>query len=125
RPGADNPAINALALQCVSHFDHFRAPPSEQEIQRRRQHPLSERQLGLLQKWGYPYTDEEFRFHLTLSDAIDDHRIADAFYRAAVQYFDIPEVMRISEIALFFEATAGADFRLLRRYPLTGKKPFE
>ena len=71
-PVAAGDALYALAGQCVSELDSFRAPPSESETARRRKAGLTERQDALLRRWGYPYVFEEFRFHLTLTGRLPD-----------------------------------------------------
>ncbi|MBI3726963.1 MAG: DUF1045 domain-containing protein [Burkholderiales bacterium] len=116
RPTGDQPALDEFAFACVSHFDHFRAAMSEAELVRRQQMPLSPRQNDLLLEWGYPYTAEEFRFHMTLTDKLDAGAVADSLHDAAVQYFTLPEPLIINSIALFVEHQAGADFELLERF---------
>ncbi|MFZ6848647.1 DUF1045 domain-containing protein [Undibacterium sp. RuRC25W] len=116
RPGDKNSAIHQLAMQCVSHFDYLRAPLRPEELARRQQQQLSARQLRLLQHWGYPYTAEEYRFHMTLTDALNNTDAAEAIERGARQHFDIGEPLIIHSIALFYEAASGDDFQLLRHY---------
>jgi hypothetical protein len=65
-------SINALAADAVAFFDPFRAAPSEQEIARRNPQALSLRQRALLAEWGYPYVFEEYRFHITLADRLNE-----------------------------------------------------
>jgi len=67
RPAGDSRAIDDLAAACVEHFDRFRAPPSEAELQRRLAAPLTDRHKALLARWGYPYVFDQFRFHMTLT----------------------------------------------------------
>ncbi len=120
RPTVDHTAqaeLNNFAFDCVRHFDQFRAPMSEMELARRQKVPLSPRQNALLLEWGYPYTAEEFRFHMTLTDRLDAGAVADSLHDAAVEYFYLPEALIIDSIALFMEAEAGADFELLARIP--------
>src|SRR5262249_18435104 len=62
--------LSSLAAACVRGFDGFRAPPSEQEMARRRKETLTPRQLKLLDNWGYPYVLEEWRFHMTLASGL-------------------------------------------------------
>ena len=118
RPGTECAEINALATACVRHFHHFSAALTTSEITRRAKQTLSQRQRDLLLRWGYPYTEEEFRFHLTLSDTQKDlHSATSTQLRdAAVQYFSINEVLKISSIALFHEERMRADFKLLKHY---------
>lgn len=62
--------LNQFAFACVKEFESFRKPLSEADIKRRKQAALSARQETLLHEYGYPYVAEEFRFHMTLSDAM-------------------------------------------------------
>ena len=116
RPVGDTSSLNQLAMQCVSQFDHLRAALKPEELARRQQQQLSARQLRLLQHWGYPYTAEEYRFHMTITDSLDNTDAADAILKAARRHFDIGEPLVIRSIALFHETNPGDDFRLLQRY---------
>lgn len=68
----ENELLDALARSCVMELDRFRRPPSSEELDQRRGKGLTTEQDRLLLRWGYPYVLEEFRFHLTLSNTIDD-----------------------------------------------------
>ena len=119
RPHGDVSAINRLAMDCVSTFDRFRAPLSAADIARRQRHPLSERQMQLLQRWGYPYTEEEFRFHMTLTDALHQSAHTDqaeAIWQAAQNFFKIDAPLQLNGLALFTESAPGAPFQLVQRY---------
>jgi len=72
RPKVKCQELNTLAERAVRDFDHFRKPPSAEELQRRRGAGLSAGQEAMLTAWGYPYVMEEFRFHLTLTGRICD-----------------------------------------------------
>lgn len=117
RPTENQAAINALAFACVEHFDQFRAPMSEADLARRQQHPLSPRQQALLMQWGYPYTEEEFRFHMTLTDRLEPGALADSIHTAAQKHFDLDAPLDINGLALFTEHQPGADFQLAARFP--------
>lgn len=119
RPHGDVSAIHRLAMDCVSSFDHFRAPLSAADIARRQRHPLSDRQMQLLQRWGYPYTEEDFRFHMTLTDALHESAHADqaeAICQAAQNFFKIDAPLQLNGLALFTESAPGAPFQLVQRY---------
>jgi putative phosphonate metabolism protein len=73
-PATENAAVCALAASCVAHFDGFRAPLTEAERGRRLAARLTERQIGYVEHWGYPYVLDEFRFHMTLTGALDPDR---------------------------------------------------
>jgi hypothetical protein len=74
-PTAADAAIDRLAAACVTAFDRFRAPLSAQD-RNRRVIGLSERQVGNLDRWGYPFVFDDFRLHLTLTGRLDGDRQA-------------------------------------------------
>ncbi len=67
RPQGDVAPLADITSHMVRTLDPFRAPLSEAEVQRRASVGLTTRQMALLERWGYPYVMEEFRFHLTLT----------------------------------------------------------
>lgn len=71
-PVAPCPALDALAAACVRHFDCFRAPMNGQERERRLAASLTQRQTHNLERWGYPYVFDDFRFHMTLTGPLAD-----------------------------------------------------
>ncbi|WP_334189380.1 phosphonate metabolism protein/1,5-bisphosphokinase (PRPP-forming) PhnN [Noviherbaspirillum sp.] len=119
--------IGALAMRCVSYFDLLRAPPTPAELARRRHAGLSERQETLLQRWGYPHTEEQFRFHMTLSDSLEeaDAHTVDSMRKAAESCFDEAAAhgpMSIDNLAIFREDSPGAPFRLWRRFAFDAER---
>lgn len=115
------PGMDALAARCVHEFDAFRAPPAEAETAQRRSAGLTPRQDALLQRWGYPYVMEEFRFHMTLTGRLD------AGERAALQASLAPLAaplcaapLQVDAVALFAQSDRAAPFRLARRYEFGG-----
>lgn len=70
-PEGEQGALAALAARVVTALDHFRAPPGEAELARRRESNLSPAQEQHLKDWGYPYVMDQFRFHMTLSGRLD------------------------------------------------------
>lgn len=117
-PISPSDGLSNLANRCVMELDEFRAPPTADELARRRQDKLSRAQDQLLKMWGYPYVLNEFRFHLTLTSAVEHNRrdsmiagLVDAAGDALCDY-------SIDDICLMVEPTSGAPFELLRRLPL-------
>lgn len=66
-PSAD---VVDLARDCVAELDAFRAPMSGDERTRRLAAPLTQTQIELMDRWGYPYVFDEFRFHMTLTNVL-------------------------------------------------------
>ena len=62
-----SPALAALAGACVTALDRFRAPPTPEEIARRRATGLDPVDAANLARWGYPWVLDRFRFHMTLT----------------------------------------------------------
>ena len=75
-PQAHSPALDRLAADCVTRFDRFRAPMTADETARRTAAGLSDAQAANLERWGYPYVLDEFRFHMTLTGRIAADRRA-------------------------------------------------
>ncbi len=119
-PMGDTAGLAQLAERCVSDLDAFRAPPTRGELERRRRAGLSARQEALLAQWGYPYVQEEFRFHLTLTGSFDA-AVLDAVEPVLAEAVAplLPRPFEIGEICLFGEAPSGM-FHILHRYALAG-----
>lgn len=118
-PANPCPPLADLAGACVRGLDAFRAPASEAELAKRRAAGLSPEQEALLAEWGYPYVLDEFRFHLTLTGALED-AAADATRAALADLTrDLTGPMPVAEICLCGELPSGR-FHLIRRYPLQG-----
>lgn len=122
RPAQPLADLDALAADCVRDFDRFRAPPSEQELARRRATGLSERQEQYLQQWGYPYVLEEFRMHFTLTSRIEDEaeRQAVLDHLTAQTAPLIRRDLALDELCLFVQSAPAANFRIAGRYRLGG-----
>lgn len=122
RPATPSAELDALAADCVRDFDRFRAPPSEQELARRRAAGLSERQEQYLRDWGYPYVLEEFRMHFTLTGRIGD----DAERQAVLEHLTgltapaLRQAFVLEEVCLFVQSAPAAKFRIAGRYRFGG-----
>jgi putative phosphonate metabolism protein len=115
------PPLQALADACVERIDSFRAPPSADELARRRRAHLSPEQDAMLARWGYPYVFGTWFFHMTLTrrlSATEKDRIlpaAEAWFAPALAVD-----RRVEDICLFVQATPGAVFILEERIRLRG-----
>lgn len=120
-PAEAQDEIGAIAEACVTGLDGFRQPPGQDELARRGQ-GLNPAQAALLQRWGYPYVLEEFRFHLTLSDAVSGPE-AEAMRAALAEYTDrhARGTVAFEALCLFVEPAPGGDLRLVARYGFDGR----
>lgn len=119
-PAEESAELQALAARVVAELDPFRAAPTTAEIARRNPDSLPPRARDLLARWGYPWVMEEFRFHLTLTGRLDPAQ-AETVMAAAAAHFGpvLPQPCILADLCLFGEG-AGAEFRLLHRYALSG-----
>jgi len=120
-PVRSDPRIAQIANICLTQFDRHRAPLTQIELERRRQQPLTRREDGLLQTWGYPYVLDSYRFHFSLTDSLcgmhsgfiaKARRCAERAFGAACR-----EPQLFDAISIFRESVPGADFHLLHRAP--------
>lgn len=118
--------LTKLAAETVQAFDDFRAPLSAADIARRRPERLTPRQRELFERWGYPYVFDEFRFHLTLTDAVPDDRGADIDAALEAHFTQVSGVdVPLTAIALCVEPAPGAAFELLSVHPFALRSPRE
>ncbi|MBC7138286.1 MAG: DUF1045 domain-containing protein [Defluviimonas sp.] len=119
-PTGDTAALEALAATLVAELDPWRAALTPEAMMRRQSARLTDAQKDLLDRWGYPYVMEEFRFHLTLTGALPEAeaRALEALLAPVVAPL-LPRPLAIRDICLFGEAGDGR-FHLLHRYELSG-----
>lgn len=112
--------LTDFAGTCVTLFDRFRAPMSEEDRAARVGKGLSERQVTLLDQYGYPYVLEQFLFHMTLSDRLPT-TWRGPLKDLATDWF-APVLIKplvIDRLALFHQPEAGAPFARVADFPLT------
>jgi hypothetical protein len=77
----------------------------------------------LLDRWGYPYVFEEFRFHMTLTDRLDSghapilQMLRDRFRETGIRD------LAVDRIALFRQDDPAQRFRVIGNWPLRGTTP--
>lgn len=117
-PQVPPPELGLFAAECVAAFEPFRAPPTEAEIARRNPERLSPRGRALLARWGYPHVFEEFRFHMTLTDALPEETRASWRTRLAAAYGEA-EPLTLDALSVLRQDGAGP-FRVVRRVSFGG-----
>jgi putative phosphonate metabolism protein len=120
-PAGDDDVVRRLAADCVTAFDRFRRPMTPQERGQRMKSGLNSRQVENLDRWGYPYVFEEFRFHMTLTGRIDPGRrhaivtlLQDLFIRA-----NGARPLSIARLVLLRQHARSMPFRVIRQVDLT------
>jgi putative phosphonate metabolism protein len=120
-PSAPCPPLGDLAARCVTAFDRFRRPTSPTELARRRAAGLDPAEEAHLLRWGYPYVLDRFRFHVSLTGALDAAE-AERLVPPLAALFEpaTTKPIPLDDIALFAEPEPGAPFQLIERFPLRG-----
>jgi putative phosphonate metabolism protein len=118
-PDVPSPDLQTFAADCVTAFDDFRAPLTEEDRARRNIAALTDKQIAHLDRWGYPYVFEEFRFHMTLTGSLPSERrapVLDVLQKrfAALDLRSIP----IDRVALLRQSDATSGFTVIEHKPL-------
>lgn len=122
RETVSSPPLQALADACVANLDRFRAPPSADELARRRRGGLSDQQETMLTRWGYPYVFETWFFHMTLTRRLSAEEYA--IWRPPLEHFfrdSLAHPRRVTDLCVFTQATPKAPFVIAERIALRGQ----
>jgi len=111
--------LQELAADSVRDFDAFRAPLTPEDRARRKPEKLGERQRDYLDRWGYPYVMEEFRFHMTLTGRLDAERRGPILQMLRGRFAALKlDALEIDRIALFKQDDAKERFRIIGEWAL-------
>lgn len=116
--------VSRIAQAAVLELDTFRKSAGELEIRRRRE-GLTMRQQELLERLGYPYVLDEWKFHMTLAsrlpepiDSIDGFGLELLSHLRRVLEPGLREHHALDSICLYSQPTQISPFRLVKRFPL-------
>jgi putative phosphonate metabolism protein len=118
-PAEPSAELERLAADCVGAFDSFHAPLSPEDRARRNPTALTPRQREHLDRWGYPYVMEDFRFHMTLTGRLDAERREAVLTMLRNRSSQIGlKTLAIDRIAIFRQGNAESRFRVLNHWKL-------
>ncbi|ABB40129.1 phosphonate metabolism protein [Oleidesulfovibrio alaskensis G20] len=110
-PTAVSPALHKLAADCVRRLDHLRAPLSRHDLERHMRKGLSGRQERLLRRFGYPFVLEEYRFHMTLTDAVETRLRPEYKNRLeALLHAYLADAVPVHEVTVCFQPDRSSPF---------------
>ena len=111
--------LERLAADCVSALDSFRAPLTATDRARRNPSQLTPGQREYLDRWGYPYVFEEFRFHMTLTGRLSVERREPVLTMLRNRFSALGlNTLAIDRIALFRQDNADSRFRIVSHWKL-------
>lgn len=124
-PKNSRPLLDRLAQACVQEFDRFRSPMTGPERERRLAAGLSARQIGNLERWGYPYVLEDFRFHMTLTGSLPLSERSRALQFLCNKFEQMSGAMSLTvdQIVLARQIDKSAPFQVIRQGAL-GQSPY-
>jgi len=110
-PVDQSDALTKFASSCVREFDPFRAPMTAERRAKRMAAGLSERQIEMLDRWGYPYVMDQFRMHMTLSDQLPQDA-GPIVLKTTRDWFkqELSKPVCLDRVCLYEEAEQGAPF---------------
>jgi hypothetical protein len=123
-PTAQSAALEKLSAACVRAFEAYRVPLTEEQLESYKLNRLTVHQEQMLAHWGYPYVMEEFRFHISVTDRIDDpherEEIIDALEKVAKPILGKPVVVR--HLTVFSQEAIDQPMVALERIPFGRSK---
>jgi putative phosphonate metabolism protein len=118
-PAKPSAELQRLAADVTRDFDSFRTPLTAQDRARRNPERLTARQVEYLDRWGYPYVMEEFRFHMTLTGRLDAGRREVVVPMLRERFASVRlATLAIDRLALFRQDDAASRFRIVAHWPL-------
>ena len=121
-PGEVSPALQDFAAECVRAFEPFRAAMTAEDRARRKPELLSPQQRAHLDRWGYPYVMDDFRFHMTLTCRLSDERRRPILSMLQARYAALGITsLAIDRIALFCQPTPLSRFSILASWRIADR----
>jgi putative phosphonate metabolism protein len=118
-PAQPSAELERLAADCVREFDSFRARLTPEDRARRNPSALTQRQRDHLDRWGYPYVMEDFRFHMTLTGRLDANRREPILTMLRNRFSELGlNSLAIDRIAVFRQDMAESRFRVVKHWKL-------
>lgn len=116
-PDAPHADLDGLAADCVVAFEPFRAPLAPAERARRVATLADPRHVASVDRWGYPWVFEDFRFHMTLTGPLAEPRREAVRAELAAFLGDVARPFAVDAIVVFRQERRDAPFRVLERFP--------
>lgn len=109
-------AVSDIAWRCTKELDIFRAPLSHEE--RKKRSNLTPAESENLERWGYPYVNDSFRFHMTLTSSLSQDDLTTAIKTVAPMVPD--ETTKLNSICIFGDPGSLKPFEFVECFDLKG-----
>lgn len=120
-PSEPSEELQRFAFDIVQAFEPFRAPLSQADLARRLQSPLTPAHRAYLEAYGYPYVDDAFRFHMTLTGSLPAEQVDGVKASLIWAYAEaaLGGAVTIDRVAIFKQESRSSRFVLLDSIPLS------
>lgn len=120
-----DPRVDALAADCVTALERYRAPLDGAAFARRRPERLDPAARARLERWGYPHVLDGFRFHMTLSGTLEPTPEVERWRAALARRYAalVGTGAVLDRLALCREGTPGGMFVRVAEFPLRRSIP--
>lgn len=120
-PDPPEPRLDRLAADLLHAVNRFRAPEPPEQQSKRDRPGLTPEERRMLQGWGYPYLLETFRFHMTLTGALDAETLPRILPILREALGTLPSrPLPVRDVCLFHQPSRDAPFRLRDRFGFEG-----
>lgn len=120
-PEAPNADLQRLAADAVVAFEPFRAPLDAFDRARRVASLTEPRHVAAVDRWGYPWVFEDFRFHMTLTGRLVAERREPVRAALAALFTTVDLSVPVDAITLFEQPERSAPFRVMETFPFRGE----
>ena len=118
-PESSSASLEKLAASCVRAFEGYRQPLTQDQEEEYQQSRLTVHQEQMLEHWGYPYVMEEFRFHITLTEPLEDDAERQAVM-TALKKLAAPLIghrVAVRELTIFHQPGRRQPMSVIARFP--------
>ncbi len=105
-------------------FEGYRVPLTEDQVVSYKLNRLTVHQEQMLEHWGYPYVMEEFRFHISVTDRIENLAERKEVMKA-LEIFATPVLgkpIMVGDIVVFGQASPEEPMLAIERIPFGRSK---
>lgn len=116
-PDTPSTALDRLAADCVVAFEPLRAPLSAFDRDRRVAKLTDPRHVASVDRWGYPWVFEDFRFHMTLTGRLPRDLWSPVVTGLDALLDGTTDDVVVDAISIFKQDDRSAPFRVVARLP--------
>lgn len=119
--------VDSLAAAAVLEFEPMRRSLDAADRARRLRAPLTLRQIEHLDRYGYPYVLDDYRFHMTLTGSLPAECRERALASLAALHVDTgaDTPVEIDAIAVLRQETRDSRFRVIARLPMAAARAID